>query len=324
VKAKPPLDHLDAALRVLPGPVQAIVAECQDWIEELVLDVGRPVAVKSDLQVRRFDYLVTPEKLVDIEIALGGFRPEDGRAGVPGALHRFSGEREYGTLNKITVRFARVIQGLAEPLRPHLVGDEGPRSTIFVGGPGVGKTSTLRSAIWIYQSLYGEYVVVVDSANELGGDSPVPHPTLGNVRRFRVADPRRQAEVIYRAVTNHYPLVVVIDELRRKEDVVETVEAIRRGVKPVASVHGHDLAQVIENEANWPALGLERLPGGVRRVRRPVFEQAVLLPKRGVFLVYPDLARALDQTLAGEAPTGLVPGGEDAKVDARAAGIVAV
>ena len=324
MKTKPPLDNLGAALRVLPGPVQAIVAECQDWIEELVLDVGRPVAVKSDLQVRRFDYVAIPEKLVDIEIGLGGFRPEDGRAGVPGALHRFSGEREYGTLNKITVRFARVMQGLAEPLRPHLVGDEGPRSTIFVGGPGVGKTSTLRSAIWIYQSLFAEYVVVVDSANELGGDSSVPHPALGHARRFRVADPRRQAEVIYRAVANHYPLVVVIDELRRKEDVVETVEAIRRGVKPVASVHGYDLAQVVENEANWPALGLERLEGGVRRVRRPIFEQAVLLPRRGVFQVYPDLALALDQTLAGENPAGLLLGGEDAKADACAADPMAV
>lgn len=324
MKAKPPLDNLGAALRVLPGPVQAVVAECQEWVEELVLDVGRPVAVKSDLQVRRFDYVVTPEKLVDIEIALGGFRPEDGRAGVPGALHRFSGEREYGVLSKITVRFARVMLELAGPLEPHLVPSEGPRSTLFVGGPGVGKTSTLRSAIWIYQSLYGEYVVVVDSANELGGDSPLPHPALGNARRFRVADPRRQAEVIYRAVANHYPLVVVIDELRRREDVVETVEAIRRGVKPVASVHGHDLAQVVENEANWPALGLERLGDGVRRVRRPIFEQAVLLPRRGVFLVYPDLAEALDRTLAGETPAGLLLGGEDAKGDARAAGPVAV
>lgn len=301
----PPIDNLEAVLRVLPPAIREIVEECQGFIEELVLDAGEQVWVKFARQAKAFAPQVRQEQLEDIAIRLGGFRPQDLRASLEGSLHRVSGEYEYGELTKITLRFARLGGGIGKQLAGHvLVG--GLHSLLIIGPPGSRKTTRLRQLCWDLGEVFGKYVVVVDSANELGGDSIQPHSALGQVRRFRVENPRAQAETIYRAVANHYPLIVVVDELRERQEVEAVVQAVSRGVKPIATVHGYSLEQVMDNPANWAALGLCQVDGVRRRTTPLVFERVVVIESPESYRVYQDANAAIDAVLRGEAPEGLL------------------
>lgn len=307
----PPIDNLEAALRILPGRIQEVLKACRDYAEELVLDVGCKVCVKHDLKSLEYDFLVEPRHLEDIAIKVGGFRPEDGRASIEGCLHRVSGEYEYGQLAKITLRLARLSPRCGRKLIHHVVQDGKPKGLLMVGPPGSRKTTRLRTLAFHLGERFGKYVVVVDSANEIGGDSLTPHPAIGKVRRFRVTHPREQAQVIYRAVSNHYPLVVLIDELRRKEDVLEVASAMERGVKPIATVHGYHLEQVIAQPDNWPVLGMGLVEGRPRRIKDSLFEVLVVIEGPEQYRVYSEANAAIDAVLESSIPNGFVERDDD-------------
>lgn len=315
----PPIDHLEAALRILPGRIQEVLKDCQDFAEELVLDVGCPVCVKHALQSLEYGFLVEPRHLEDIAIKVGGFRPEDGRASIEGCLHRVSGEYEYGQLAKITLRLARLSPTCGHKLIHHVVQDGQPRGLLMIGPPGSRKTTRLRTLAFHLGERFGKYVVVVDSANEIGGDSLTPHPAIGRVRRFRVTHPREQAQVIYRAVSNHYPLVVLIDELRLGEDVLEVASAMERGVKPIATVHGYHLEQAVAQPDNWPVLGIGRVEGRPCRLKDSLFEGLVVIEGPQQYRVYPQANSAIDAVLEGRTPEGFVERDDDEAMDLFAA-----
>lgn len=310
----PPIDNLEAVLKVLPPTLREIVEECQGFIEELVLDAGEQVWVKFAREAKMFPFEVRQEQLEDIAIRLGGFRPQDLRASLEGSLHRVSGEYEYGELTKVTIRFARLGGTLGGRLAGHIL-ESGLKSLLIVGPPGSRKTTRLRRLCFDLGRVFGKYVVVIDSANELGGDSIKPHPALGDVRRFRVENPRSQAETIYRAVANHYPLIVVIDELRERQEVEAVVQAVSRGVKPIATVHGYSLSQVMDNPANWAVLGLSLVDGICRRMRASIFECLVVIETPERYRVYLDADSAIDATLRGEELKGLLE--TDSSADSR-------
>lgn len=52
----------------------------------------------------------------------------------------------------------------------------GGKSILFLGRPGVGKTTSIREASRLLAGELGKRVVIVDTSNEIGGDGDVPHP----------------------------------------------------------------------------------------------------------------------------------------------------
>ena len=189
----------------------------------------------------------------------------------------------------------------------------------MIGPPGSRKTTRLRTLAFHLGERFGKYVVVVDSANEIGGDSLTPHPAIGKVRRFRVTHPCEQAQVIYRAVSNHYPLVVLIDELRRREDVLEVAGAMERGVKPVATVHGYHLEQVVSQPDQWPVLGIGLVDGRPQRIKDSLFEVLVVIEGPAQYRVYSEANPAIDAVLEGRTPEGFVERDDDEAMDLFAA-----
>jgi len=123
---------------------------------------------------------------------------------------------------------------------------------------------------------------------------------------MQVPDPpsRNQGRIIYQAIANHSPEVVVVDEIGYNEDVQECLTASRRGVRVVATAHGERLLDVLENPALHPVLGEPDLKEGRRRTR-PSFGTALQVVAKGRYLVYPDLAQALDDLLQGREPEGV-------------------
>lgn len=60
--------------------------------------------------------------------------------------------------------------------------------------------------------------MIVDTSNEIAGDSTIPHPVIGRARRMMVPARRPQSAVLLEAVKNHTPELLVCDEIGNREE----------------------------------------------------------------------------------------------------------
>merc|ERR1712087_71268 len=100
----------------------------------------------------------------------------------------------------------------------------------------------------------------VDTSNEIGGDGDVPHPAIGGARRMQVCDPSRQHNVMIEAVQNHMPEGIIVDEVGTAEECLACRSIAERGVKLVATAHGHTLKNILKNPS------IRDLVGGIESV----------------------------------------------------------
>lgn len=271
-----------------------------DQVEEVAMDLGRPLVVRVAGAQKLYGE-VSQEDVSYFYSKVGSFR-SNGRAGIPRTLHRISVIRDAdGMAVGFTIRFGRAIPGIAKPLREWISGRE---STLIIGPPGVGKTTLLRGIVEEKAKVLKARLVIVDTSNEIAGDGAIPHPMVGSARRMMVGDPRRQAEVILQAITNHSPETIVVDEIGYHGDVEVIETARKRGVDVVATVHGEDLLDVLENPVLRPLLGYPDLEKG-KRLTRPTFRVGIAVLAKGVYRIYPDFTHAIDQALQGKNPHGI-------------------
>ena len=147
----------------------------------------------------------------DLEFAVNqlGLFGGDNRAGIDRTLHRISCIRNRrGDVIGLTCRVGRAITGSADLVSDLITSGS---SILFLGRPGVGKTTTIREVCRVLSDVLERRVVIVDTSNEIGGDGDIPHVGIGRSRRMQVADTDQQHKVMIEAVENHMPEVVVID-----------------------------------------------------------------------------------------------------------------
>eukprot|EP00958_Prasinococcus_capsulatus_P019589 scaffold2434_cov278-Prasinococcus_capsulatus_cf.AAC.5 len=130
-------------------------------------------------------------------------------------------------------------------------------SLLFLGRPGVGKTTAIRELARVLSDELHKRVVIVDTSNEIGGDGDVPHPAIGGARRMQVADAAQQHRVMVEAVQNHMPEVVIVDEIGTEEEALACRTIAERGVMLVGTAHGQYLANLLKNPT------LSDLVGGI-------------------------------------------------------------
>lgn len=285
-------DGFGQLLKILPLWISEAIENQAEEIEEVAIDLGRPLQTKAGDAHQAHDQIVTRDDLHYVIHRIEGFR-SDNRTGIDGTLHRLSAVRDrYDEIIGVTVRVGRFVSGIAEPLRGPLASQE---SLMIIGPPGVGKTTLLRDVSRILAEQHGPKCIVVDSSNEIGGDGKIPHRGIGNARRMQVSDPTRQAHVLLQALANHGPTAIVADELGQQADVDIITTIARRGVKVVATVHGRTLLDVLENPVLTPLLGgIE----GDKRLGRPVFGTALEIEDRNTWHLIPDVGDTVDHILA--------------------------
>jgi len=112
----------------------------------------------------------------------------------------------------VTIRVGKTISGLVPMVADVLQrAAERKASILFLGSPGMGKTSVLRE---MARELANEWsVMIVDTSNEITGAGDIPHPAIGEARRMQVLPGSGQRKSMTEAVQNHTPDIIIVDEV---------------------------------------------------------------------------------------------------------------
>jgi stage III sporulation protein SpoIIIAA len=307
--------ELSQLLDIFPLPIrQALIRlpNLEDLIE-VVLDLGRPPEARFANDFRYLsETVVSNEDIAHVCSRISPFGG-DNRAGIEQTLHRISAIRNrQGKIIGLTCRVGRAVYGTIDILLDVL---RSGKSICLLGRPGVGKTTMLRECARVL-SEDRKRVVIVDTSNEIAGDSDIPHPGIGLARRMQVADPALQHAVMIEAVENHMPEVIVIDEIGTEAEAGAARTIAERGVTLIGTAHGQSLENLLMNPT------LSDLVGGIgavtlsdeearRRGTRktvlerkapPTFDIVVEIQERDRLAIHKNVAEVVDALLRGYQP----------------------
>ncbi|HLF71018.1 MAG TPA: R3H domain-containing nucleic acid-binding protein [Dehalococcoidia bacterium] len=253
-------DDLDWLLDCLPPHLSDPLRDRSDKHDllEVVMDLGRtPQARFPGREIVLSERDVTDGDIEYVVSRISEFG-EDNRAGIERTLHRISCIRNRrGRIVGLTCRVGRAIYGSIAVIED-IVRTE--QSMLFLGRPGVGKTTMLREVARVLADEMNKRVVIVDTSNEIAGDGDIPHPAIGSARRMQVARPQMQHAVMIEAVENHMPEVIVIDEIGTELEAQAARTIAERGVQLVGTAHGNTLENLMANPT------LSDLVGGIQSV----------------------------------------------------------
>jgi len=283
-----------------------------DDIIEIVLDLGRNAEVRhSDGKTEYMESRLVTEE--DLQETISKIQPftHDNRSGIPGTLHRISAIRNrQGKVVGLTCRIGRVVTGTIECIKDFVIQN---KSILFLGRPGVGKTTKLREISRLVSDELGKRVVIIDTSNEIAGDGDTPHSAIGRARRMQVPQPEMQKDIMIEAVENHTPEVIVVDEIGTEAEAQAARTIAERGVMLIATAHGNNLESLIKNPI------LSDLVGGVssvtlgddeakrrgsqktvlEREKQPTFDIVMEIVDRNTLAVYKNTSEAVDYILRG-------------------------
>lgn len=306
-------NDIEKLLEILPDKINRCVEPSMlDDAIEIVLDLGRVPEIRhSDGSIVYLQTdLVNDSDIEYITSRVQEFT-SDNRSGIAGTLHRISAIRNrQGKVVGLTCRIGRVVTGTISCIKDICLQN---KSILFLGRPGVGKTTKLREISRLVADELAKRVVIVDTSNEIAGDGDVPHPAVGHARRMQVRQPEFQKDVMIEAVENHTPEVIIVDEIGTEEEAQAARTIAERGVMLIATAHGNTLENLIKNPT------LSDLVGGIQSVtlgddeakrrssqktvlereKQPTFDIVIEILDRNTLAVYKDTAEAVDYILRG-------------------------
>jgi stage III sporulation protein SpoIIIAA len=308
----PPADDIGSMLAIFPEEFRSRLESGPAGLIEVVMDLGRKPEARYFDKTRRAisDRLVTQNDIDHAIQKIGAFSG-DNRAGIERTLHRISCIRNRtGKVIGLTCRIGRVIMGTINIIRDLV---ESGKSILFLGPPGVGKTTKLREITRVLADELEKRVIVIDTSNEIAGDGDVAHPAIGSARRMQVSHPNLQHAVMIEAVENHTPEVIVIDEIGTEEEASAARTIAERGVQLIGTAHGNALENLLKNPTLVDLIGgIQTVTLGDDEARRrgtqktvlerscqPTFEICVEILDRQTLAIHKNVAESVDQLLRG-------------------------
>lgn len=306
-------EDLDKLLENLPFFIQENLKNHskKDKLIEIVMDLGRRPEARFTTGPEYLSQKIISWQDIDYTTKRISDFSDENRAGIERTLHRISciRNRQY-LINGLTCRVGRAIFGTISIIRDLL---ESGQSLLILGKPGVGKTTIIREIARVLADEMEKRVIIVDTSNEIAGDSDVPHSGIGRARRMQVSKTEFQHQIMIEAVENHMPEVIIIDEIGTELEALAARTIAEKGVQLVGTTHGNCLENLIKNPS------LSDLIGGIQYVtlsddeakRRgtqksilerkayPAFQIAIEINKQNSWTVHENVKDSIDFLLRG-------------------------
>ena len=282
-----------------------------DQLIEIVLDLGRRPEARFINGPEYLSQKIISWQDIDYVIKRISKFTNENRAGIERTLHRISciRNRQF-VINGLTCRIGRAIFGTISVIRDLL---ELEKSILILGKPGTGKTTIIREIARILANEMEKRVIIIDTSNEIAGDSDISHSGIGRARRMQVPQTELQHKVLVEAVENHMPQIIIIDEIGTELEVLAARMIAEKGVQLVGTTHGNCLENLIKNPS------LSDLIGGIQYVtlsddeakRRgtqksilerkayPAFEIIIEINSSNSWTIHEDVKTSVDLLLRG-------------------------
>mmetsp|Transcript_13061 Transcript_13061/g.28312 ORF Transcript_13061/g.28312 Transcript_13061/m.28312 type:complete len:453 (-) Transcript_13061:125-1483(-) len=306
-------EDLDKLLENLPLFIQEHIHDHpnKEKLIEIVMDLGRRPEARFTTGPEYLSQKIISWQDLDYTTKRISKFSNDNRAGIERTLHRISCIRNRQFLiTGLTCRIGRAIFGTISNIRDLL---ESEQSILILGRPGVGKTTIIREMARVLSDEMEKRVIVVDTSNEIAGDSDVPHSGIGRARRMQVAKTELQHQIMMEAVENHMPQVIVIDEIGTELEALAARTIAEKGVQLIGTTHGNCLENLIKNPP------LSDLIGGIQYVtlsddeakRRgtqksiierkayPAFQAVIEINEPTVWTIHENVEESIDHLLRG-------------------------
>nr|YP_009497761.1 hypothetical protein ycf45 [Acanthoceras zachariasii]AWT40474.1 hypothetical protein ycf45 [Acanthoceras zachariasii] len=283
----------------------------KEKLMEIVMDLGRRPEARFTTGPEYISQKIISWQDIEYTTKRISKFSNDNRAGIERTLHRISCIRNRQFLiNGLTCRVGRAIFGTICLARDIL---ESGQSILILGKPGVGKTTIIREIARVLSDEMEKRVIIVDTSNEIAGDSDIPHPGIGRARRMQVSQTDLQHQVMIEAVENHMPQVIIIDEIGTELEALAARTIAEKGVQLVGTTHGNCLENLIKNPP------LADLIGGIQYVtlsddeakRRgtqksilerkayPAFQIAIEINEQNLWTIHENVKDSIDLLLRG-------------------------
>ena len=253
-------EDLACLIDILPKSIQGTIRQHsnKDFLIEIVMDLGRRPEARFSTHPEYLSTNVITWQDLDYSIKRLSKFADDNRAGIERTLHRISCIRNrQGQIVGLTCRVGRALCGTINIIQDLL---ESSKSLLILGRPGVGKTTMVRELARVISNEMGKRVVIIDTSNEIAGNSDIPHIGIGRARRMQVSHTDLQHKVMIEAVENHMPEIIIIDEIGTELEALAAQTIAERGVQLIGTAHGNNLGNLLKNPI------LSGLVGGIQYV----------------------------------------------------------
>lgn len=256
---RPMWGNLPAVLRERLAAVQP-----EPELYEIRLRVGRPLQLVGRNENRLCGDAVGRRQLNQIvsalmehslyawedELSRGYFTTKQGfRVGVAGKYRLLDGELRLQDVHSLCIRLSHAAMGCADRLIQRL---DGGRSCLILSPPGCGKTTLLRD-LARQLSNGGETVAVLDERCEIAA-AWQGQPGMDVGERTDVVEGVDKPTGIPMIVRALSPQVLITDELGGPDDAAAVADALRCGVRVMATAHAGSLGDAMRREALKPLL----------------------------------------------------------------------
>jgi stage III sporulation protein SpoIIIAA len=283
----------------------------KDQLIEIILDLGRRPEARFITSTQYLSQKIISWQDIDYTTKQISKFSNENRAGIERTLHRISCIRNRQFLiNGLTCRVGRAVFGIISIIRDLL---ELEKSILILGKPGVGKTTIIREIGRVLADEMQKRVIIIDTSNEIAGDSDIPHPGIGRARRMQVAKTEFQHQIMIEAVENHMPQVIIVDEIGTELEVLAARTIAEKGVQLVGTTHGNCLENLIKNPTLVDLIGgiqyvtLSDDEAKKRRTQKsilerkayPAFEIIIEINEQNSWTIHENVQKSVDLFLRG-------------------------
>lgn len=178
------------------------------------------------------------------------------RVGIGGkVVYGTNGIENIKNISSLNIRIGREVLGVSDNVVSYLI--KAPRTfynTLIISPPQCGKTTLLRDIVRNLSNGFGLLnsqgfkVSVVDERSEIAGMyKGIPQNDIGI--RTDILDGCLKSDGIMMAIRALSPDIIAVDEIGSKKDVEAIHEALRAGIKLIATIHGSGLEEVMNKSS---------------------------------------------------------------------------